>query len=641
MVDSSAIDDTVAEARDLLLGDMATHVLDDVNGRIHAAVDGFHEAFFFSGGDEVRELVQDSLTTRPPRLWKHLAEPFAKQNFMEDIFSRFKTILGVGDKVYVGRDDPRLASMEFQGKPDFVLVPEHQSPESRPIWYDVVALGSVREASSTGYQQAFLQLCGQAQAVFQHQPTRRFLHAFSIYGFTLEFFVFDRAGVMSSEPLDLREDFSKLLEIMHRYSTMTDEQLGAGAFIGEDNKGKHVQLSTVHREGTRKLYTDDEPLAWPAKLLTLPGAFCLQANTPEGTSPDVVVKFIWESPSNRREIEILNHATRRGVWGVPQVLGHQKLASTRDIRESLNLGSRRKVPPHTVQRPSLGEEMFADMDHATTTQGTDKFDVRDNCLMSNTIEEDLPLEQADILAANSSEEFELTCVATAPRGKPLASFKSICEALYALRDAVKAHRSLYEKARILHCDISRNNIIIPDHIPNSDSPRGILIDFDESVDLDANPPPPDPDSPGPHAVEIRGTRAFIAIGVMRGSHHTYRHDLESFLYVLLHIAISYHSPDPPMTSRLNAWQTLDPWPELASKKLAMVKNERMWRVLTGEFTPSWEGYAWLADELRDLLFKVREGKMFIGTEEGEKARERLYDGVIDAFDRAIKQAEKA
>lgn len=284
--------------------------------------------------------------------------------------------------------------------------------------------------------------------------------------------------------------------------------------------------------------------------------------------------------------------------------------------------------------------MFADHDHWNTVHTDDRFNVHDNCLKANTVEE-VSSEQSSILAAHAAEEFELTCIATTPRGRPLASFKSISEALYALRDAVKAHRSLYEKARILHCDISRNNIIIPDLIPSEASPHGILIDFDESVDLDAAPPPsPDPGPSSPHAVEIRGTRAFIAIDLMRGSPHTYRHDLESFLYVLLHIAISYHSPDPPMTSRLNAWHTLDPWHDLAAKKLAMIGDEKAWRLLTAEFTPSWEGYVWLADELRDVLFKVGEGRLFIGTEEGEGARGALYDHIIDALDRAIHQAEK-
>ena len=290
--------------------------------------------------------------------------------------------------------------------------------------------------------------------------------------------------------------------------------------------------------------------------------------------------------------------------------------------------------------------MIAGMDRRSSEQAPDVYDVTQNCLESSTVPVD-PSTDTDTAIAQPQEDFSLSCIATAPHGRPLASFKSIPEALYALRDAVKAHRSLYNQGRYLHCDISRNNIIIPDFFPTPDSPRGILIDFDECIELNASPPTtitPADDDTSPtttQAFEIRGTRAFIAIGLMRGSPHTYRHDLESFLYVLIYLAIARHAHDPPMTSRLNAWQTLDPWPDLATKKLGMVADERAWGTLMEEFAPSFEPYVWLAGELREVLFKTNTGGVFLGTEEGEEARERLYDSVIDAFQRAIEQAEKA
>jgi hypothetical protein len=644
MADSSAIDDTAAEARDLLLGDAATHVLDDVNGRIHAAVSGFHETFLSSEGSDARNhqsWAQKSLEAQPSELWQDPAARFVRKAFVDETYSRLKDIPEACGKKYVGRDDSRLETMDFQGKPDLVLVPALRSPRvaSRPIWYHAQALVSIREASSGGYQQAFLQLCGQAQSVFQHQPTRRFLHAVSVYGFTLEFLILDRAGVISSEPIDLREGYERLLEVLCKYASMDDDQLGLGTYIAQVGADEYVQLPAVDRDGLETFDLGMDILAWPDRLLTLPGAYCKPACREDTGCEDVVVKLIWESPmADRREIDMLKHATRCGVWGVPQVLGQKTFTSTSHIRKNLDLGCRRRIPPQSIQRPSLGEQMLAAMDEPTTTEAEERFEVHHNCLRSNTVVEDSSSTQDDVAASHKSDEFVLNCIATLPRGRPLASFKCVSEALYALRDAVKAHRSLYEDAKLLHCDISRNNIIIPDPLSSrAQSPRGILIDFDECVDLNSQAPPSSyPDAP--RMVEIRGTRAFMAIDLMRGSSHTYRHDLESFLYVFLHIAISYHSPDPPMTSRLNAWQTLDPWPELAAKKLAMIEDEKTWRALTDEFTPSWEKFVWLADELRTILFRIgegREGEIFLGTEEGEEEREDLYNKVIGAFDKAI------
>ena len=79
------------------------------------------------------------------------------------------------------------------------------------------------------------------------------------------------------------------------------------------------------------------------------------------------------------------------------------------------------------------------------------------------------------------------CLAIAPAGRALSEFtqrpqstksvsSSIRELLITLRDAIKAHRSLYLKGNILHRDISENNIIITN--PNETGGfTGMLIDL--------------------------------------------------------------------------------------------------------------------------------------------------------------------
>lgn len=55
-----------------------------------------------------------------------------------------------------------------------------------------------------------------------------------------------------------------------------------------------------------------------------------------------------------------------------------------------------------------------------------------------------------------------SCLVISPAGRTIKEFESIPELLVALRDAIKTHRSLLNKAKILHRDISENNIIITD-----------------------------------------------------------------------------------------------------------------------------------------------------------------------------------
>lgn len=93
------------------------------------------------------------------------------------------------------------------------------------------------------------------------------------------------------------------------------------------------------------------------------------------------------------------------------------------------------------------------------------------------------------------------------------------------RDAIKAHRSLYTKGKILHRDISENNIIISDP-KEADSFIGMLIDEDLAKEIGSE------ESGAPHQT---GTMEFMAIQVLQRVAHPYRHDFESFFYVLLWI----------------------------------------------------------------------------------------------------------
>lgn len=55
-----------------------------------------------------------------------------------------------------------------------------------------------------------------------------------------------------------------------------------------------------------------------------------------------------------------------------------------------------------------------------------------------------------------------SCLIISPAGRAIHNYESPLELLEALRDAIKAHRSLYLEGNVLHRDISENNIIITD-----------------------------------------------------------------------------------------------------------------------------------------------------------------------------------
>jgi serine/threonine protein kinase len=101
-------------------------------------------------------------------------------------------------------------------------------------------------------------------------------------------------------------------------------------------------------------------------------------------------------------------------------------------------------------------------------------------------------------------------------------YVSVRELLETFRDAIRGHKSLLEDGRIHHGDISENNAIITGAATEGDS-KGMLIDPDLAKELNSLP------SGASHRT---GTMQFMAIEVLQGKGHAYRHDLESFLYVL-------------------------------------------------------------------------------------------------------------
>ena len=191
-------------------------------------------------------------------------------------------------------------------------------------------------------------------------------------------------------------------------------------------------------------------------------------------------------------------------------------------------------------------------------------------------------------------------------------------------------------AKIIHRDIAIKNLIITSqHSP--DSPKGVLIDFDQALDLD-----------NVRAVEpLVGSDGFMAIGILSGHPHTYRHDLESLFYVFLWIAIGNDREHDdaydilegiPKTSRLWKWCSMD-FRSVGREKAADMKPDGFSGILS-EFSADFAPLRDLAKELHALIFPLRDGQIFTGTETEQVAVERLYDGMADTFNRSALAFQK-
>ncbi|KAG5964261.1 hypothetical protein E4U56_002337, partial [Claviceps arundinis] len=206
------------------------------------------------------------------------------------------------------------------------------------------------------------------------------------------------------------------------------------------------------------------------------------------------------------------------------------------------------------------------------------------------------------------------------------------ELLECERDAIRAHRSLYLKGKILHRDISPHNIIIT-RPATADGFKGMLIDLDMACTRGS-----DQDGTS-HAV---GTLPFMAVEVLLKINHTYRHDVESFFYVLLCMCgreawdpvkgLAVEGEKQRKESRFRKWHvgTLQDIAEL--KQGQMVAPETLGNLMS-EFPKALEVVKPLCEELREIIFPPKGKNKNYGTPWNNP--NDLYGPIIAAFDEAI------
>jgi serine/threonine protein kinase len=220
-----------------------------------------------------------------------------------------------------------------------------------------------------------------------------------------------------------------------------------------------------------------------------------------------------------------------------------------------------------------------------------------------------------------------SCLVVSPAGRVISEFRTIKELLESERDASKAHRSLYVKGKILHRDISSNNIIITNPETANDF-KGMLIDLDLAKVRDSGP------SGARHQT---GTMQFMAVEVLRKADHTYRHDLESFFCVLLWMCARQSwingfggAEKPPKESLLRRWE-IGSFKYIAASKKGDMTIDGLEGIM-GEFPEAMDAVKPLCLSLRTTLFGDT-ARLILGTPAGDP--DQLYRPIIAAYDDAI------
>ncbi|KAG6290124.1 hypothetical protein E4U09_004590 [Claviceps aff. purpurea] len=499
------------------------------------------------------------------------------------------------------------------------------------LYKHVLVVGVQKEAYEKSMMQTnLLRLARHVRGVFTDQPTRRFVHAFSLYASKMELWVFDRSGPYSSGTFDIHDEPDKFARALVGYTTMDDDALGLDTVIERQDGHRHITLDDASGKETR-LRLD--------KAMKRRRAIVSRGTTCYETQHGHIAKFQWSLDQPPLEFEQLKLAEKMGVKGIVRVVAHRRFTSIAEMREGLQFPE-----AHRFSLPSA-DESLSDMhgfsfasrtpDGSSGSKEPPSADQESN--LGNGCNEDPSNGEVkpglDTPGEKLWENKIFSCLVISPAGREINDFRSIKELLECERDAVRAHRSLYLEGKILHRDISPHNIIIT-RSATANGFKGMLIDLDMACTRGS-------DQDG--ALHAVGTLPFMAAEVLLKIDHTYRHDVESFFYVLLRMCgreawdpakgLAVEGEKQCKVSCFQKWHTGTLEGIAGTKKGQMANLDLLGELVMCEFPKALDVVKPLCEELWEIIFPRKGRGLNYGTPWSNP--DDLYDPIITAFDKAI------
>ncbi|CCU78151.1 serine/threonine-protein kinase Sgk2 [Blumeria hordei DH14] len=540
-------------------------------------------------------------------------------------------------------------------------------------WRDILMIGELTESPKDEFMKKFLQLSALMREVFFAQPLRQFVYGFILFGTSLLLWT--------------------LMYVMVAYMSMSDAELGLGPNIKYEAHQIMVTLNVPGTEMTRQFRLFQEPVAQPTTLVTR-GTSCYR-----DLDGGCIVKFSWRMCGDDSEAELLEHA--KDIDGLVKLVGsrdsvkiselraglifthemHQLMQSFTENRPpvSLNVITEEDVSCVPVDESTNIAVIFVGGDRKSTgekRQNVDGDEVNsgikrlrlsscgdngktiDNSSTSNLPDKETVIGISPFIFGSDhlnvthdiiGPEFKVkvrvaeirdrqsSAVATTPFGRPIHKIESPIELFIGLRDAIKAYRSHLKDAMILHRDISENNIILTGSDVGKDW-RGFLIDLDLAILLSN-------DKAQRKTQAMTGTMEFMALEPLSGScektgaivNHSYRHDLESFFYILLWLCISNGWEKGKKGEKADQ-EYLSKWFTGTAKEIFEFKKNQMGESnfegdVLSKFSKKFGGLKTLASEFWRIIF-LTNGTFSIGS---YKDNNTLYNLTIVAFDKAIQR----
>jgi hypothetical protein len=129
-------------------------------------------------------------------------------------------------------------------RPDVVgIVPNAILDNGQASWKDMHIVVEIKQSDEDdGRANTSLEIASYAREVFGAQPNRRFIFGLTLCGMTMRLWLFDRAGVISSLPFNIKDGPDMLVHTIVGFCTMNNATLGYDPTICKSKNTLYINV---------------------------------------------------------------------------------------------------------------------------------------------------------------------------------------------------------------------------------------------------------------------------------------------------------------------------------------------------------------------------------------------------------------
>ncbi|TFY66120.1 hypothetical protein EVG20_g4966 [Dentipellis fragilis] len=377
-----------------------------------------------------------------------------------------------------------------------------------------------------------LQLVDHTMRSLSDVGNRRFVTGIFVKDFSMTLWYFDRIGAIKSEELHFLREPNLFVLVVATLFSCDAEHLGYEPLLQHADRADWPFSSVKDSTLTLPFYStsDSQKVETPVTFDVVDDALHVQYGL---IGRGTVVLPVRLSPGSACvDFKADNSYVAKFSWQV-----HTRVAEDTLIRRI-----RRAVPPRW-RHHITDLKLSLTIDHACKKLAF------------------LPREYLKNLNG-PAPEIRVLRILVSPRYRRLQDVHSLKEFKKVFVDTVRVHRVVFLKADILHRDLSIGNLMF--RRDKNMRPYGTLNDWDLSEEVSSDPG--DHDAIPGHRM---GTVAFMAMELLADNPpiHVYRHDLESFFWILVWAALHFNlnGDQRPVNPLVYSW-TEGSWDTMASAK---------------------------------------------------------------------------